>query len=107
MTEAKEGGCAVVVGVGAREGVGGAVAVLAARQGLHVFIAGRTAAKLARIVKEIESEGGRATAVVLDSTRAEDINKLFEQVSATGAPLQFVVYNTGRNIPAPFMQQKT
>lgn len=95
---------AVVIGVGAREGMGGAVAIKAAAEGMHVFIAGRTQEKLDLIVGEIESQGGQATAVVTDSTIPDEINALFEQVAATGKPLRLVVYNTGRNIPAPFLE---
>lgn len=95
---------AVIIGVGAREGMGAAVAVKAAAEGMHVFVAGRTQDKLQRIVEEIESSGGQATAVVTDSTKTDDISNLFQQVDQTGKPLQLVVYNTGRNIPAPFLE---
>lgn len=96
--------CAVVVGVGARQGLGAAVAVKAAKEGLHVFIAGRTQAKLQTIVDEITTNGGSATAVVADSTKAEDITALFEQINSCDKTLALVVYNTGRNIPAPFLE---
>lgn len=95
---------AVVIGVGARQGVGAAIAVKAASEGLHVFIAGRTQEKLERIVSEIESSGGSATAVVTDSTREDQIKRLFDQIRDSGLSLRLMVYNTGRNIPAPFME---
>ncbi|GAA3555458.1 MULTISPECIES: SDR family NAD(P)-dependent oxidoreductase [Marinobacter] len=95
---------AVIIGVGARLGVGAAIAVKAAREGLHVFIAGRTPAKLDLIVDEIVAAGGQATAVIMDCTIDEDITALFEQVSNSGTVLRLVVYNTGRNLPAPFME---
>ncbi len=95
---------AVIIGVGARQGIGGAMAAKAAREGMHVFLAGRTQQKLQRIVDEIKADGGQATAVVTDSTQAKDIQALFQQVDATGAPPHLLVYNTGRNIPAPFLE---
>lgn len=95
--------CAVVVGAGSRQGIGGAVAAQLAAQGLHVFIAGRTAAKLDALVAEIQAHGGQATAVVTDSTNATAVTALFDQVHASGAALRVVVYNTGRNLPAPFL----
>ena len=104
MPDLLNGQCAVVVGVGARQGLGAAVAVKAAKEGLHVFIAGRTQAKLQVIVDEITANGGRATAVVSDSTKAADITALFELIKASGMTLDLVVYNTGRNIPAPFLE---
>lgn len=99
-----EPAAAVVIGVGARQGIGAAVAVRAAAQGMQVFVAGRTQEKLDAIVADIEAAGGSATAVVTDSTRAEDIDHLFQQVADAGFPLRLTVYNTGRNIPAPFME---
>lgn len=95
---------AVVVGAGERNGIGGAVAAKAAREGLHVFVAGRTQAKIERCARNIEDDGGQATAVVCDSTRSEDMAALFSAIAASELPLRLAVYNTGRNIPAPFMQ---
>ncbi|MGB1580433.1 MAG: SDR family NAD(P)-dependent oxidoreductase [Nevskiales bacterium] len=104
MNQRQPSATAVVIGVGARQGVGAAIAVKAAAQGMHVFVAGRTLEKLQGIVADIESAGGRATAVVTDSTQADDISALFKQASQADAPLRLVVYNTGRNIPAPFLE---
>jgi len=95
---------AVIVGVGERQGIGGAVACLAAANGLHVFVGGRTQAKLDAIVSEIQRDGGKATAVVLDCTKPADIDRLFSIVDKSGLPLSLIVYNTGRNIPAPFLE---
>ena len=95
---------AVVVGAGERNGIGGAVAAKAAREGLHVFVAGRTREKIDRCARSIEAEGGTATPVACDSTSADDIAALFETIASAGLPLRLAVYNTGRNIPAPFMQ---
>ncbi|MDC0663684.1 SDR family NAD(P)-dependent oxidoreductase [Marinobacter sp. SS21] len=97
---------AVIVGVGDRQGIGASVACLAARHDLHVFIAGRTPAKLDTIVAEIEDEGGAATAVALDSTSADDIERLFAAVDEAGQSPSLVVYNTGRNIPTPFLESQ-
>lgn len=97
---------AVIVGVGDRQGIGAAVACLAAQLDLHVFIAGRTEAKLESLMVEIAQHGGTATAVVLDSTSAADIERLFATVDKTGLVPSLVVYNTGRNIPAPFLESQ-
>lgn len=98
---------AVVIGVGARQGIGAAVAVKAAAHGMHVFIAGRTQSKLDKIVREINAQGGEATAVVTDCTSLEDLENLFEKVKSAGLTLGLTVYNTGRNLPAPFMEHDT
>lgn len=104
MSSASAATSAVIIGVGARQGMGAAIAVKAASEGLHVFVAGRTQEKLQHIAEIIEAEGGHATAVVTDSTKADDIENLFKQVDVVGKRLSLVVYNTGRNIPAPFLE---
>ena len=53
MSEKKK---AIVVGVGAEVGVGGAVCHRLAREGLHVFIAGRTQARLDQLVRSIRTK---------------------------------------------------
>jgi short-subunit dehydrogenase len=55
-----------VVGVGASRGTGAEAARRFAREGLHVFLAGRTEKRLDAVAKEIEAAGGRATAVPTD-----------------------------------------
>lgn len=97
-------GTALIIGVGDRNGIGGALAVKAASEGLHVFMVGRTEGKLDPIIAEIERADGSATALVADSTVAADIEAVFKQVAASGKPLQLVVYNTGRNVPSPFLK---
>lgn len=100
-------GCAVILGVGARNGIGGATALLAARNGLHVFLGGRTREKLEAVADEIRATGGAATAVPCDVESETDIGQFFEVVDGHGAPLSFMLYNVGRNIPAPFLQSDT
>lgn len=95
---------AVIVGVGARQGIGASTAIKAAKEGLHVFIAGRTAEKLDLIVEEITRSGGKATAVIMDCTKEDDINSLFQRLEQSDTTLKLTVYNTGRNLPAPFME---
>jgi NAD(P)-dependent dehydrogenase (short-subunit alcohol dehydrogenase family) len=103
MAQAKTQDIAIIIGAGERQGIGGAVAALIAQRGMHVFIAGRTEAKLQALAAAITAEGGKVSTVVTDSTQAADIERLFEQAMATGGELRFVLYNTGRNLPAAFM----
>ena len=51
---------AVVVGVGAEQGVGGAVCRRFASEGYHVYVAGRTEAKIAKVVDTIAKAGARS-----------------------------------------------
>ena len=67
MAVGERGKVAVVIGVGARAGAGGALCRRFAREGLHTFVAGRTQAKIEAVAEEISASGGAATAVVIHS----------------------------------------
>lgn len=104
MAEQARKSCALIAGAGARNGVGGAVAVLAAKNGLHVFIAGRTQSKLDALVDVIQAEGGTATGMVADCTQAGDVAALFEHIAGHGQPLAFAVHNMAApNLPTAFL----
>jgi NAD(P)-dependent dehydrogenase (short-subunit alcohol dehydrogenase family) len=102
VSDASREGTAVVVGVGPSRGTGAASARRFAREGLHVFLAGRTAERLEAAAKEIEAAGGRATALVTDTTRAEDVVRLLDRAQAAG-PLELVLYNAGNNRIRPLL----
>jgi len=95
---------AVVLGVGRRAGLGAAICRRFAREGFHVLPAGRTAESLADVVAEIESEGGRATPVVADATRAADVVRLFDAAERVGAAPGLAVYNAGNNRFKPLLE---
>ncbi len=88
---------AIVVGVGAETGVGGALCRRFAKEGLHVLVAGRTPTKIEAVAKGIHSSGGEATPVAVDATRAEDVARLFDAAEAAGGVPELVVYNAGNN----------
>jgi NAD(P)-dependent dehydrogenase (short-subunit alcohol dehydrogenase family) len=89
----------LVVGVGAEDGLGGALCKRFARSGeLHVFAAGRTPARLDALVGRIRGDGGAATAVPTDTTREDDVLRLFDVAEReTGGPPGVVLYNAGNN----------
>jgi NAD(P)-dependent dehydrogenase (short-subunit alcohol dehydrogenase family) len=87
---------AIVVGVGAEEGLGAALCKRFARGGLHVFIAGRSGDRLAALAEKIAAAGGRATAVPTDTTKEQDVLRLFDAAEKAGA-LDVVIYNAGNN----------
>jgi len=87
---------AVVVGVGPEAGLGGALCKRFAREGMHVFVAGRTAEKIDTVAAAIRAAGGEATAVRTDTTAEKDVVDLFTRAKAEGAgPVDLVVYNAG------------
>ena len=111
-----EGKTAIVVGVGPREGLGGAAAARLALEGYHVFIMGRTAERMQETVDAIAKDGkGKCTAIVMESIGASkgfqpadydsslmerEVIECFDQACAAGT-LDFVIQNQGPNMPPP------
>jgi NAD(P)-dependent dehydrogenase (short-subunit alcohol dehydrogenase family) len=94
---------AVISGVGPDRGLGAQLARRFAREGLHVFVAGRTQGKLDAVVADIKAAGGLATAVVADATNEAETAALFERV---GEGLELAVYNTGNNTPGRILDME-
>jgi NAD(P)-dependent dehydrogenase (short-subunit alcohol dehydrogenase family) len=87
---------AIVVGVGPEAGLGGTLCTRFAREGLSVFVAGRTPAKVDGLAAAIRDAGGRATAVPTDTTKEKDVVALFDRAESEGeGALDLVVYNAG------------
>lgn len=87
---------AIVVGVGPEAGLGGALCTRLAREGLHVFVAGRTPDNVEQVARTIGKAGGRATAVPTDTTKEEDVAALFARAETDGdGVLDLVIYNAG------------
>jgi NAD(P)-dependent dehydrogenase (short-subunit alcohol dehydrogenase family) len=93
----------LIVGVGAWQGLGAALARRFAAGGHPVVIAGRNAGKLEPTVGQLQKTGARATAVVGDAALAEDARRFVAEAERL-APLAVAVHNAGGNEPAPFLQ---
>lgn len=89
---------AIVLGVGPEEGLGAVVSKQAAARGLHVFVAGRTLAKVSAVAAAIEAAGGHATPVQCDATDEAAVVALWRQAEAAG-PVDLAIYNAGNNMP--------
>ena len=91
---------AIVVGVGAERGLGAALCRRFAKGGYHVLVAGRTTAKIDKVVETIVSAGGSAEPVATDATNEADVVRLFDRAMAPGGgfePVDLVVSNAGNN----------
>ncbi len=91
---------AVVIGVGAELGLGAALCRRIAREGYHVLVAGRTAAKVEKVATAIVASGGSASAVTMDATREADVQALFVQAAQPDgghAAADLIVFNAGNN----------
>lgn len=91
---------AVVIGVGAQLGLGGALCRKIAANGYHVYVAGRTQAKLDAVVQDIASRGESAEAFAMDGASEADIVRLFDKAMSPPDDIDvpsLVVYNVGNN----------
>jgi len=68
---------AIIFGVGPRQGVGAELCHRAATRGLHVYVNGRTQAKIDAVASDIEAKGGSATPLLADVTQAADDDKVY------------------------------
>lgn len=94
---------AIVVGVGALNGLGAALAQRFAVEGLRVVAAGRTLEKLEAVVAAITAAGGRASAKQTDATNEADVLELFDHAESLGRP-ELVVFNAGGNAAIPTLE---
>ena len=91
---------ALVLGVGAEKGLGAALCFRFAKEGHHVFVAGRTLSKLELVCETVRSNGGEATPVVCDGTIEADVVALFKTAKDNGAgSIDLAVFNVGNNMP--------
>jgi NAD(P)-dependent dehydrogenase (short-subunit alcohol dehydrogenase family) len=99
---------AVVIGVGAERGIGGAVCRRFARERHHVLVAGRTPEKIGRVADAIRAAGASAEAVKTDTTSEVDVLALFDRAMAAAPgrePASVVVFNSASlNVPRDFRE---
>jgi len=95
---------AIVMGVGATQGLGAALCRRLAKEGLHVMVAGRTSAKIDAVVKEIHSSGGGATPIVADTTDSADVARVFDAAEKAGGVPDLAIYNAGNNQMRPLLE---
>ncbi len=96
-------GSVLVVGAGASQGLGAAIARRFAAGGYPVAIAGRNREKIALLAEELRQAGAKVASVVGDASKAEDAARFVEAAESL-SPLAVAVHNAGGNQPAPFLK---
>jgi NAD(P)-dependent dehydrogenase (short-subunit alcohol dehydrogenase family) len=86
---------------GASRGIGAATAEAIAAAGARVVLAARDGDALAAVAERIRTEGADAATVPTDVSRPQDVERLFDAVSAIG-PLAALVCAAGVLTPARF-----
>ncbi len=93
----------LIVGVGAWQGLGAALARRFASGGHPVVIAGRNAEKLEATAAELKKSGATASRVIGDAAQAADARRFVTEAERL-APLGAAIHNAGGNEPGPFLQ---
>ncbi len=88
-----------VVITGASRGIGRGCALAFAAEGAAVVLLARNAGELAAVQTEINAAGGRAHAITLDVTHADDVARVFESLPRCDV----LINNAGMNRPQPFL----
>lgn len=82
-------------------GLGQAMAVSLAREGVKVAVTGRNAAGLQKSVELIEAAGGKALALSWDLSDLTVIDSMVSQVEKQLGPIDILINNTGGPPPTP------
>ena len=88
----------------ASKGLGRAIATALAREGCRVSICARSLESLEEARREIESLGAEVLAVACDVTKADDLQRWFDETVRRFGQVDIVVTNTGGPPAAPFMK---
>jgi len=94
-----------VLVTGGSSGFGRHFARVLASRGARVTLAARRAEALASAVAEIAASGGKAQSVVLDVTRADQIDDVMKQAEARFGPIRAVVNSAGVTATRPALDQ--
>jgi NAD(P)-dependent dehydrogenase (short-subunit alcohol dehydrogenase family) len=91
-----EGKTALITG--ASKGLGKAMALALAREGVRVALVSRDLQQLGAVAGEIEKAGGAARAFRADVAVEEQVRQLERDVAAAMGPVQILINNAGINI---------
>lgn len=67
-----------------------------AKEGLKVYVAGRTFQKIEAVAAEIHSKGGDAVAFRLDAEDIKQVQALFDTITSQNERITAVIHNVGK-----------
>lgn len=92
----------VALVTGGSQGIGKGVALKLAEEGATVVIAARGQALLDEVAGQIKNQGGQVFAIVADVSKAEDCQRLIQQVQEKLGRLDILVNNAGTSATGEF-----
>jgi 3-oxoacyl-[acyl-carrier protein] reductase len=94
-----QGQTAIVTG--ASRGIGKAIALTLAREGMNVVLAARTKSDLEKVAQEAQRSGARTHVVSTDVSRAQGVEALVNQTLDTFGRIDVLINNAGMGVFAP------
>lgn len=94
----------IVLITGAGRGLGRAIALRLAREGLRVALCARTAAEVEEVADTIRARGGQALHGVVDVTNRDSIEAFLGQVRMTWGCVDILVNNAGMGFYKPLIE---
>ena len=91
---------ATVLVTGATDGLGRATAIFLAKQGYHVFAAGRNAQKRASLEAEAKKENLPIETLEMDVTDDASVDRAVAEIERSAGPVEILVNNAGIAIAA-------
>ena len=97
---------AIIIGVGAVNGLGAQLAIRFAKSNHHVVFAGRTKEKLQMVADRIGRFGGSCTQIIANSTDEQSVGSLFANAERIEGHLSLAIYNVGTNMPGRILEME-
>lgn len=91
--ESLKGKVALVTGAG--KGIGKAIALALAKEGVHVGLIARTSRDIDSVANEIKSFDVKAIAVPADVSKMEEVNMAVDNIQSALGPIDILVNNAG------------
>ncbi len=88
---------------GAGKGIGKAVALALASEGVHVGIVARTEKDLIDVAEQIKSAGVKAAIAIADVSKIEEVNAAVEKISKELGNIDILINNAGTGTFAKFL----
>lgn len=89
---------------GSSDGIGEAIAIALAKEGVSVVVHGRNETKAQRVAKEIIEAGGRAVVVIGDLSRDDDANRVVKEALTAFDGIDILVNNVGAFPQKPWLE---